>query len=265
MNRLRDKIIAITGASRGLGEVMAIAFSAEGASLILAARTISDLERVAQLCTEAGAPAVSSVQTDVSDDVGVQHLVDVASQRQGRIDVFVANAATSPANVAPGKRHTDITTYDLSTFEEILDTNFNGVFRCMRAAFPVMKAGGSFITIGSGSARKPRGGNSVYSMSKTGVDMLTKVGAHEMESAGIRVNCLSPGGMTDTNLFGPSKMPENLKKLGYLEADVIVPAAIWLASDDSRDTTGGFVSGAEFNKQSIEDTRAAIAARHVPG
>lgn len=264
MNRLRDKIIVITGASRGLGETMAVAFAAEGASLILAARTIADLERVAQLCKDAGAPEAMSVRTDVSNDADVQHLVATASQRHGRIDIFVANAATSPENVASGKRHTEITTYDLSTFEAILDTNFNGVFRCMRAAFPVMKAGGSFITIGSGSARRPRGGNSVYSMSKTGVDMLTKVGAHEMEAAGIRVNCLSPGGMTDTNLFGPDKMPEFLKKMGYLEADVVVSAAIWLASDESRDTTGAFISGKEFNQQSIEETRAAIAAGHVP-
>jgi NAD(P)-dependent dehydrogenase (short-subunit alcohol dehydrogenase family) len=87
--------------------------------------------------------------------------------------------------------------------------------------------------------------------------------ARESAANGIRVNCLSPGGMVDTQLFGPNKMPEWLKQQHPpLPADVIVPAAVWLASDDSAGVTGALISGKEFNAKPLEETRAALTASH---
>jgi NAD(P)-dependent dehydrogenase (short-subunit alcohol dehydrogenase family) len=101
----------------------------------------------------------------------------------------------------------------------------------------------------------------MYAVTKSGVDALTEISAKEVASKGLRVNCLSPGGMVDTHLFGPNKMPEQLKQHGVLEVDVIVPAAVWLASDASEGVTGAFISAKDFNERGPDEIREAVAAQ----
>lgn len=259
-----DTVIAITGASRGLGRTMAVGFAARGARLVLGARSMYDLQQVAADCRAAGSPGVEVVPCDVTDQAQVDAMVARALETWGKLDIFIANAATSPANVAPDKRYTDLTSYDYATFRTIMDVNITGVWRCIRAAIPKMGEGGVFLVIGSGTGRRPTPGNTVYGTSKAGDDAITRVLAAETKPLGIRVHCLSPGGMTDTNLFGSGGMPEMLKQRGFLTADVIVPAALWLCSDEAADVTGGFVSGKEFNVDGPDGTREKIAAGNMP-
>lgn len=263
MGVLDDKAVVVTGASRGLGEAMAVGFSREGAQLVLAARTAGDLERVAGRCKEAGAASVTALPTDITDEKQVQRLVDETLAAIGKIDAFVANAGTSYANLTD-KRYRELVSYDLDVFEQIFKVNVIGTWLCVRAALNAMSRGGSLILIGSETGRLLYPGAGVYSLTKACLDAMTLLASREVAGQGVRVNCLSPGGMVNTHLFGPNKMPDFLKQRpeGYLEPDVMVPAAVWLASDRSADISGAFVSAKEFNSRPLEETLAALSASH---
>lgn len=260
---LEGKIVVVTGASRGLGEAMAQAFAREGASVVLAARTAEDLRRVASACESAGAAKVLAIPTDIAVEEQVRNLLDRTVSAFGSVDVFVANAGISYGELTD-KHYRDLTTYDLDVVEGVFRVNVMGTWLCMSAALPVMAEGGSFIAIGSESGRALYPGAGIYAITKSAVDAMSTLAAREQAARGIRVNVLSPGGMVDTRLFGPNGMPEFLKQQHPpLPADVIVPAAVWLASDDSAGTTGAFISGKDFNARGVEEIRAAFATSHT--
>jgi 3-oxoacyl-[acyl-carrier protein] reductase len=227
---------------------------------VLAARTTADLERVAARCREAGAASVEVVPTDIIDEAQVRALVDRAVAGLGGIDVFVANAGIS-YGILTDKHYREVWTYDRDVVEKILEVNVVGTWLCIKAALPAIAEGGSVIVIGSETGRLLYPGAGIYAVSKATIDALATLASREAAQRGVRVNVLSPGGMVDTQLFGPKGMSEELKKrIPPLPVDVIVPAAVWLASDDSREVTGAFLSGREFNARPLEETRAALAA-----
>lgn len=245
MGALDGKVIVITGASRGLGEAVALRYAQEGADLVLAARTVEDLERVSEACGS----AVTVVPTDVTDEDAVRGLVDTTMETHGRLDVFVANAGASYLNMT-GKRYGELHTYDIEIVEALFRLNSVGTWLCMKHALPVMTDGASFIAIGSGTGRAAYAGSGFYAVSKATIDVMTKIASKEMAEAGVRVNCLSPGGMVDTHLFGPNKMNEHMRTLPHiLPIDVMNDAAVWLASDESRDVSGQLVEAKDFNGQ----------------
>jgi NAD(P)-dependent dehydrogenase (short-subunit alcohol dehydrogenase family) len=260
MTGWNEKVVVVTGASRGLGEAMARGFAAQGAHLVLAARDTADLDRVGEQCQAAGAAGVTIVPTDVTSESDVQALTAAAADGLGRLDVFVANAGTS-YGMLTDKRYTDLPSYDLDIVEQLFQVNAIGMWLCMKAALPRMKAGASFIAIGSETGRIARAGSGVYAVTKACVDVLVTIAAGDMAEKQVRVNCLTPGGMVDTQLFGPNKMPEFLKNLpmSTTDTDVIVPAALWLASDETADITGIQLAGTEFNKVGAEGILAALS------
>jgi 3-oxoacyl-[acyl-carrier protein] reductase len=239
---------------------MARGFAAEGASVVLAARSVDDLERVRKECEVAGAAAANVVPTDITDPTQVHDLVAGAIDTFGRIDCFVANAGTS-YGMLTDKRYRELFTYDLEIVEQVLRVNTIGTWLCMKEALPVMQPGASFVIVGSETGRMASAGSGIYAVSKVTNDTLTLIAAKEMEERGVRVNRLTPGGMVDTQLFGPAGMSDQLKQhVPWSDTDVIVPAAVWLASDDSADVNGCFVVAKDFNGRSIEETKAALAA-----
>lgn len=256
MGQLDDKVIVLTGGSRGLGETMARAYAKQGAKLVLAARTQSDLDRVAEDCRTDGSPDVAVIQTDITDESQVESLVSESVRRHGRIDVFVANAGASYFHMTD-KRYGHLTTFDQDIVEKLLKLNTIGTWLCMKHALPVMAEGSSFINIGSSTGRAAYPGSGFYAISKQTIDTMTQMASKEVAEQGIRVNVLCPGGMVDTQLFGPNKMPPPLKERA-LPDDVIVPAALWLASDESLGVSGHFISGREFNTKPAEETKAEL-------
>lgn len=254
---LDGKVAVVTGASRGLGEAIAVGYAAAGARVVLGARTVSDLERVAARCREAGAPGVLAVRTDVTREPDVQALAEAAVTEYGSLDVFVADAGVSPMSLT-SKRFGDLASYDLDVVQSMFAVNAIGVWLCMKAAFPRMTAGGSFVAIGSGAPGSARTG--MLAVTKNSVDVLVTIGAGDMAEKQVRVNCLGPGGMVDTHLFGPDKMSDHLKSLpmGWSEPEMIVPAAVWLASDDSADVTGAQLTAKEFNAIGAAGVRARL-------
>ncbi|MEO6944711.1 MAG: SDR family oxidoreductase [Lacisediminihabitans sp.] len=258
MNILKGQVVVVSGASRGLGEAMAVAFASEGATVVLAARTESDLNRVAERCRKAGATDVLTVPTDVTQESDVDALAQTTLDHFGALDVFVADAGVSPMSVS-GTQPGTLLSYDFDVVQHMFAVNAVGMWLCMKAALSRMSPGGSFIAIGSGTPGSTRGG--MLSVTKSCVDMFVAIASKEMAEKNIRVNVLAPGGMADTHLFGPKGMPEYLKGLpAFVEVDVIVPAAVWLASRDSADVTGAQLTGVEFNSIGAEGVRSRLAA-----
>jgi NAD(P)-dependent dehydrogenase (short-subunit alcohol dehydrogenase family) len=171
---MTDKVVLITGASRGIGAEAARAFAGAGA-------------RIAELAGEIGAAAIA-IPCDVSRYWEMQAAVDATLQAFGRIDVLVGNAGV----IEPISHLAEVEPDD---WGKVVDINLKGVFNGMRAVLPGMldQGGGTILTISSGAAHGPVEGWSHYCASKAGAYMLTRSADMEYRDRGIRVMGLSPG------------------------------------------------------------------------
>ncbi len=187
MTGLKDKTIIITGASRGIGEATARHFAAQGANVVLAARSGDAIVRIADEIRTAGGSA-SALPCDVADYAAVSALVEHAVAAFGGIDGLINNAAV----IDPIAR---IAETDPEAWGMAVDINVKGVYFGLRAAIPEMleRGGGTIVNISSGAATGNLEGWSAYCSTKAAVLSLTR-GAHkEYAAEGIRVMGLSPG------------------------------------------------------------------------
>jgi NAD(P)-dependent dehydrogenase (short-subunit alcohol dehydrogenase family) len=181
---LDGKVILVTGASSGIGAATARYFGAAGASVVLAARRIRELEEIS---AEIGAQALP-VACNVTSFADVEAAVHAALAKFGGLDVLVNNAGL----IDPIARLEDS---DPVEWCKVVDVNLKGVYHCTRAAHPAMKAGGGgrIINISSGAATNALEGWSHYCATKAAVLSLTRCADKEMQADGIRVIGLSPG------------------------------------------------------------------------
>jgi NAD(P)-dependent dehydrogenase (short-subunit alcohol dehydrogenase family) len=181
---MNERVVLITGASRGIGAEAARAFAAAGARVALLARTE---ERIAELAGEIGAAAVA-IPCDVSRYWEMQAAVDATIAAFGRIDVLIGNAGV----IEPISHLAEA---DPGDWGKVIDINLKGVFNGMRAVLPGMleQGGGTILTISSGAAHGPVEGWSHYCASKAGAHMLTRSADLEYRDRGIRALGLSPG------------------------------------------------------------------------
>lgn len=182
--RLDKKVVCITGAGRGLGRAMAERFAAEGASLVLGARTTPEIDELAERLGDAMA-----VQTDVRSALDCQRLVDAAVAEYGRIDVMINNAGVAiygPADTVTAD-HVDL----------LVDTNVKGVINGSVAAFKVMKAarGGLIVNIASIAGKLHLPNESLYCATKWAVVGYTGTLRLEAAAYDVKVTCVCPGGI----------------------------------------------------------------------
>jgi NAD(P)-dependent dehydrogenase (short-subunit alcohol dehydrogenase family) len=176
------KRVVITGASRGLGRLLAHAFSHGGARVALVARTEPDLKAVAEEL-----PGPSLVRSGEVTDGGFNEAVaDATVAEWGGVDVWICNAGISPILAGPLET-------DPSVWREIVDVNMTGAFLGARAAARVMREGGRLIFTGSVLGERPREGLTAYSASKAGLVGMAKGLALDLASSGITVNVVAPG------------------------------------------------------------------------
>lgn len=191
------KRVVITGASRGLGTLLAHAFSHAGASVALVARTEKDLKAVAEVL-----PGRSLVLSgDVTDEDFNEAVADATTAEWGGVDVWICNAGISP--IVAGPRDTDA-----SVWRKVLDVNLTGAFLGARAAARVMRGGGRLIFTGSVLGERPREGLSAYSASKAGLVGLAKGLALDLAAAGITVNVVAPGWFDSPLADGWKNVPQ---------------------------------------------------------
>jgi NAD(P)-dependent dehydrogenase (short-subunit alcohol dehydrogenase family) len=176
------KRVVITGAGRGLGRLLAHAFSDGGARTALVARTETDLEKVA-----AELPGPSRVfRGDVTDAGFNEAVADATVAEWGGVDAWICNAGISPIVAGPLET-------DPSIWREVLEVNLTGAFLGARAAARVMRDGGRLIFTGSVLGERPRAGLTAYSASKAGLVGMAKGLALDLAPAGITVNVVAPG------------------------------------------------------------------------
>jgi NAD(P)-dependent dehydrogenase (short-subunit alcohol dehydrogenase family) len=181
---MQGKVVAITGASRGIGAAAARVFAGAGARVALLARSETE---IAALAAEIGDRAMA-LPCDVADADSVRAAIDATLAWGGRLDVLINNAGV----IEPIVRLAEA---DPAAFARAVAINLAGVFHGLRAALPVMRAQGSgtIITVSSGAAHSPLEGWGAYCSSKAGAAMLTRVAHLEEAAAGLRIMGLSPG------------------------------------------------------------------------
>lgn len=194
---IRGKRVVLTGASRGLGALLAHAFSRAGACVALVARTESDLKALAEALP--GTTLVCS--GDVTDEEFNERVAEATVAEWGGVDVWICNAGISP--IVAGPRGTDA-----SVWRDILEVNLTGAFLGARAAARVMTAGGRLIFTGSVLGERPRRGLTAYSASKAGLVGMAKGLALDLAPAGITVNVVAPGWFDSPLADGFKKQPE---------------------------------------------------------
>lgn len=251
--KLAEKIAVVTGAGRGIGEGIALAFAEEGANLVLAARTREQLDRVAAEVKSKNREALT-VECDVSSPGAVEILAKAAADKFGRVDILVNNAGIS--------RRSRFLDYDDETWLEVIRTNLFGVYLCTKAFLPLMQQTGSgrIINMASVAGKAPVPFNSAYSASKHGVLGLTKSLASEVALSGfpeITVNAICPF-FVETDMFhGPEGYIAQMSRVAnisekemidravgrslqqrLLEVDEVAAMAVYLASHDARGITG---------------------------
>ncbi len=235
---MQNKIVLITGASKGIGEAAAHAFSEAGASVVLAARSKDQLDNIANSINEkSGTAAAATIACDVSNYQDMVAAVNMCVQRFGRIDVLVNNAGV----IDPIARLTDS---DPEEWTKVIDINLNGVYFGLRAALPVMEKqqSGIVINISSGAATGALEGWSHYCASKAGALSLTKCAHKEMADKGIRVVGLSPGTVA-TNMQVEIKASginpvSKLSSSDHIPPQWAAKALLWLCTDDAAEYAG---------------------------
>ncbi|OGX90039.1 SDR family oxidoreductase [Hymenobacter coccineus] len=236
MLTLENKVMLITGASRGIGAAIAQAAARAGAHVIVNyAGSLADADAVVAAIAEAGGQALA-VQADVSQPADVKRLFAESIARFGRVDVLVNNAGIMA--LAPLKDTTD------EDFQRMMDVNVKGVFNTLREAATQLAEGGSIINFSSSTTRVMMPNYAAYCASKGAVEQLTRVFAKEMGPRRITVNTLSPGPV-DTELFTKGKSAEVIARIAGMSAfnriaepPEIADVVLFLASDHARWISG---------------------------
>ena len=247
--RLAGQTAIVTGSGRGIGRAIASRFALEGASVLVTARTDSEIRAVADEISKAGGKS-TFVAADVSTEHGCNTIVRAAREQFGSIHILVNNAGI----YGPVKALEEISP---AAWDETLAANLRSVFLMSRLVLPEMYARGSgvILNISSVAGKAAFGLNAPYAASKAGMNGLTRTLAAEAARQGVRVNGISPGPVPETKLSQElgrglaerfhADPAELLKQAlgGILQgrpqtAGEIAAAAVFLVSDESSAITG---------------------------
>ncbi len=248
MQKLENRVALITGAGRGIGRAIALAYATEGARLALAARTRSELEHTAREAEALGA-STCIVTVDVSDQYQVNAMVQTTLEQFGTIDILVNNAGIAGPI---GPLHDN----DVTAWVQTINVNLIGTFLCCRAVIPIMlrQNRGKIVNLSGAGATGAWRDLSAYTSSKVAVVRLTETLALELEGTNLQVNTLGPGsihthmwdqlrdGAEAANSTRIYELGQQVTSGGGASLEGAAALAVFLASDDAGALNGRLVS-----------------------
>ena len=240
---LTGKIAIVTGASRGIGAEIAKLFAAYGAHTIVSSRKQADCQTVVDEITAAGGSA-EAIACHIGELEQIEALFAQVTQKHGRLDILVNNAATNPF-------FGHILDTEPSIFQKTVDVNIRGYFYMSTYGARLMakSGGGSIVNVASVNGVVPGMQQGIYSITKAAVISMTKAFAVECAESGVRCNALLPG-LTDTKFASVLvNTPAILKSaLAHVpmrrvaQPSEMAGAALYLASDAASYTTGAVLN-----------------------
>jgi len=238
--KLAGKVALVTGASRGIGKAVALAYAKEGATVFICARRRAPLARAAREIRAAGGE-VSYLAADLASARTPKRLVNAALRRCGTIDILVNNASLLGPR-AP------IATYPVAAWEEVIKVNLTAMFALTKEVLRLMipRREGSIINVSSGVGRVGKARWGAYAVTKFGVEGFTQVLAEELKDLNVRVNAVNPGG-TRTEMRAAAYPDEDPLTLPAPEA--ITGVFVYLAASDSAAVTGKSFDAREWLDQ----------------
>lgn len=246
--RLKDKVAIVTGGGIGIGRAISGAFAAEGAAVVVAARTLSRLNEVVEEIKAKGGRAMA-VPTDISDEKQVQNMVAQALSEYGRVDILVNNSGVGGPTAA-------VVDMDVGEWNKVLAVNLTGTMLCTREVLKTMigRRSGCIVNIGSEGGRSGYQMRSPYCVTKMGIIGFTETLAIEVGEYHIRVNCISPAAVQGERIGNVIKaraealgisheeamarMTNNYSLKRITDPSEVAAAAVFLASDESSAITG---------------------------
>jgi len=246
---LKDQVVIVSGVGAGLGAKLSLRAAAEGAKVVLAARSDRVTGPTVEEISAAGGDAVA-VECDVRKSDDVQRVVDTAVERYGRIDGLVNSAYAHPG-------FTDLLDTEEKLLRRAMDVIVFGGLNMARAAAPHMPAGGSIVNVGTMGTRKPLRGEGGYAVAKAAMGMASKYLALELGEKGIRVNQAvlgwldGPGvrfylqmtaeqrGVTEQDVYDEIAGQNPLNRIPTDEA--CAGAILWLLSPYASEVTGATI------------------------
>ncbi|MFA9466522.1 MAG: SDR family NAD(P)-dependent oxidoreductase [Velocimicrobium sp.] len=238
-----DKIVLITGASRGLGRAYACGFASLGAKLILTARDEAMLLETAKLVEKEGCKDYQIIPCDIRDTKALDNLLDEVNRLYARLDILVNNAGVG--HKIPAIK------VSMDEWHRVIDTNLDAPFYLSTKAaerFMIPQGGGNIVNIASMGGFAGIPGGAAYSASKAALLNLTRALAGEWAKSNIRINCVCPH-YTETDMVKPLMEYEQWMQLNNLrtplgrlaQPEETVGAVLFLASDMASYITGGYI------------------------
>jgi NAD(P)-dependent dehydrogenase (short-subunit alcohol dehydrogenase family) len=246
---LKETVAVVTGGGRGIGRAIALKFANEGAAVVVAARTKTEIDGVAKEIRGNGGRALA-IPTDVTDEKQCEHLIHAATAEFGRVHILVNNAG----DYGPVKPVEEIIPAE---WDHVIAVHLRAAFLLSRLVLPAMYAHGSgaILNISSLSAKSAFAWGSPYAAAKAGMLGLTRVVAAEAARKGVRVNAICPGPVTETRMskdlghvlaerLGVSEEDQLKGFLGTIlqgrgqTAEEVAAAALFLCSGQASAITG---------------------------
>ena len=261
---LKDKVVVVTGGGRGMGRAMALGFARSGAAgiTITAAKSPGQVEDVAREIDHiAGVGHALPVVADVTNRADCERVVKETVDKFGAVHVLVNNAGKGQNFI--GDDRIPFWEADTDGWSAVVDTNINGPFLMAYSVVPHLRRQGcgKIVNITKNRDSMPRARESPYGPTKAALEAMTLVWAQDLLDTGVTVNSLSPGGAVDTDFLLPTVRAQAAKTgKKHLAADVVVPAAIWLASEQSDGITGCRYIASKW-RNDLPPSDAAEAAR----
>ena len=249
--KLQDKVALVTGAGRGIGRAIALAFAREGAGVVVTARTAAEIEEVAAEVAALGRSA-AALEVDLSERAAAIALPERVAGHVPAVDILVNNAGIG-SNASPHR----VVDYDDDFWELSLAINLTAPYLLTKALVPGMieRGWGRVINMASVAGKRGLIAAGAYTATKHGLIGLTRTTALETAGTGVTVNAICPGAtrtimmlrrlQVDAELRGApvGEVEANINPMGrLLEPEEIAELAVYLASDDARGMTGQAVN-----------------------